>query len=342
MANSTIGLRQIIIHTGLFVATFVTCMMAGAQWLMKDPFVIENWTFGLTYASLVMLFLASHEFGHYFAARWHGVDASLPYFIPVPSTFMPFGTFGAVIRTKSPLQTRNVLFDIGVSGPLAGFVVCLGILIVGIVTLPGPEFLYAIHPNYATMSEIPANGMTFGDTILFSGLRWAFSGWVTLPPMNEIYHYPFLCVGWFGLFVTALNMLPFGQLDGGHVLYALLGKKQNTIARGLWWVLFFFAILSMLNLVHLLLADTYADTWIIWIQSALDPHLGRAIEAAPWLFQMGELWIFWMIIVRFVIKIDHPEILDTTELSSGRRIVGWIAIAILVISFSPRAIYIIP
>lgn len=341
-ATSRIGLRQILTHTALFVATFITCMMAGAQWMMKDPFVIENWMFGLTYATLVMTFLASHEFGHYIAARAHGVDASLPYFIPVPSTIMLFGTFGAVIRTKSPIKSKNVLFDIGVSGPLAGFVVCVAILLIGIITLPGPEFLYEMHPNYATIDRIPEAGMTFGDTILFALLREAFSGSVTLPPMNEIYHYPFLCVGWFGLFVTALNMLPFGQLDGGHVLYALLGDRQRTVARALWWVLFAFAILAMLNIVHVLLAESYAEPWIMWMQTSIDPTLGRAISAAPWLFQMGELWIFWMLLVRFIIKIDHPPLQGTEPLSKGRRIIGWVAIAILVLSFSPRAIYIVP
>ncbi|MCX6139313.1 MAG: site-2 protease family protein [Candidatus Kapabacteria bacterium] len=336
------GYRRVLLHAGLFVATFVTCMMAGAQWMMKDPFVIENWSFGLTYALLVMSFLATHEFGHYFAARWHGIDATLPYFIPVPSTVMPFGTFGAVIRTKSPLQTRNALFDVGVSGPLAGFVVCMVILIVGIVTLPGPEYLYGIHPTYATLKEIPASGMTFGDTLLFSSLRWAFSGIVTLPPMNEIYHYPFLCVGWFGLFVTALNMLPFGQLDGGHVLYALLGKKQHAVARVLWWILFAFAIFSMLNIVYVLLAEPYAEPWIMWLQTNIYPQLGRMIETTPWLFHMGELWIFWMFLVRFVIKIDHAEIPDPAPLSPGRQVVGWLSIVMLIVSFSPRAIFIVP
>jgi len=315
-------------------------MMAGAQWIMKDPMMVENWHYGLTYAILIMTFLASHEFGHYFAARYHGVDATLPYFIPIPATIMPFGTFGALMRTKSVLASRNILFDIGVSGPIAGFVVCIAILLIGCLTLPGPEYLYAIHPEQAVTGVVPTSGMTFGDSFLFALFRWGFSFSGHFPPMNEIYHYPFLCVGWFGLFVTALNLLPFGQLDGGHVLYALIGNRQHTVARALWWILFVFAILSMLNIVHELLADSYADQWIVWMQSFVDPTLGKAISSYPWLFQVGELWIFWMILIRFVIKIDHPVLPDEVPLTRARMIVGWCALVILVLSFTPRAIFI--
>lgn len=334
--------RRLLLHAVLFAATFLTCMMAGAQWAMLDPFQIEHWSAGLTYAILLMAFLSAHEFGHYIAARVHGVDATLPFFIPVPSSLMPFGTFGALIRTRSRITSRTVLFDIGVAGPLAGFMVCLITLAIGIATLPGPESLYAMHPEYQLTGVIPASGMTFGDNLLFILGRAALGSSMWLPPMNEIYHYPFLCVGWFGLFVTALNMLPFGQLDGGHVLYALVGRRQWRVARILWWTLFVFAILWMINIIHQLLLAPSPDGWIIWLQMHIDPVLSDLIARFPLAFELGEVWVFWLIMIRLFIKTDHPEIEDPQPLGRGRSIIGWMSIVILVMCLSPRAIFVVP
>ena len=317
-------------------------MMAGAQWAMLDPFQVEHWSSGLTYAILLMTFLSAHEFGHYIAARIHGVDATLPFFIPVPSSLMPFGTFGALIKTRSRIASRKVLFDIGVAGPLAGFAVCVLILVVGVVTLPGVESLYAIHPEYRATGIVPTSGMTFGDNLLFMIGRAVLGSSVWIPPMNEIYHYPFLCVGWFGLFVTALNMLPFGQLDGGHVLYALIGRRQWKVARALWWTLFVFALLWMMNVIHQLLLAPSPDAWVIWLQTNIDPLLSTAIDRAPLLFELGEVWVFWLIMVRLFIKTDHPELTDPEPLDPARTVIGWVSIAILILCLSPRAIFIAP
>lgn len=338
-----LSLRNVLLHTGLFAATFATCLMAGSQWMMQDPSVVENWTYGLTYAILILTFLAAHEFGHYVAARIHGVDATLPYFIPIPPELMPFGTFGAVIRTRSPILSRKVLFDIGVAGPIAGFVVCLIILGIGMIMNPGPDLIMQVHPERLSMAENTGAGLTFGDSLFFLLLRGITDTHVYWPPMNEIYHYPFLCVGWFGLFVTALNMLPFGQLDGGHVLYALIGTKQARVARVLWWVMFVFVLLSLFGWMHeLLTAQDYADAWIMWLQVNVDPSLGQAIAAAPWLFEIGSIWAFWLILVRFVVRIDHPPVADDEEIGRGRRVLGWTAIVILILSFPPQGIFIAP
>lgn len=337
--------KEISIHVLLVLATFATCMMAGAQWVGVNPFEIGNWQAGFSYAVLTMTFLLSHEYGHYLAALRHKLPSSLPYVIPVPPTIMPFGTFGAVIRTRTPMMTKNQLFDIGVSGPIAGFVVCLIILTIGFITLPGVEYLYAIHP------EILANGftdkgLTFGDTLLFSMFRSMFEGHVFVPPMNEIYHYPFLCVGWFGMFVTALNLLPFGQLDGGHVLYALIGRKQHVIGRVLWWTMFSLAVLWLLGLIHDLFTVGFNPAafspWVLWLRSTVDPTLGSVIAKAPWLFSLGEVWTFWLIMVRLVIKIEHPVIADESPLSKGRVAIGWIAMLILILSIAPKSIYQVP
>jgi membrane-associated protease RseP (regulator of RpoE activity) len=125
------------------------------------------------------------------------------------------------------------MFDIGVAGPLAGFVACIALLTYGFLNLPGPEYLLAIHPNYdfAIGGDPNSQGLPleFGQTILFASLRSFFTdSQQFVPPMTEIYHYPFLCVGWFGLFVTAMNLIPIGQFDGGHLIYTMFGERHRT------------------------------------------------------------------------------------------------------------------
>lgn len=332
------------VHLLLFALTFITCMIAGAQWGMKNYLDLNNWHYGLTYAILIITFLSAHEFGHYFASKFHRVDASLPYFIPAPfPEIMLFGTFGAVIVTRSPIPNRKALFDIGVAGPLAGFVVALAFLIIGLQTLPPKEFIYSIHPEYLVHfgGKIPQTGLHFGDTLLYSLLASLFAnpqGW--LPPMNEIYHYPFLCVGWFGLFVTTLNLLPFGQLDGGHVVYAMFGKLQYRIGKIAWWLLIVIGIGSLLGSISTLLSDfDMPNRFYIWLQDNLLPLLKQLRSFLPWFFDSWGGWLFWAVFTRLLIKIPHPYIPETQTLGIGRKILGWIAIIIFFLSFSLNGIY---
>ena len=325
------------IHVLLFVLTFASTMLAGAAWVGKDPNELTNAMYGLTYALLLMSFLSAHEFGHYIAARIHGIDTSLPYFLPMP--YIPFGTFGAFIRIRQPIPSRQVLFDIGVAGPLAGMVVCLIILGIGFVTLPGAGYLYAIHPEYQ-VSGITTSGMYFGDALLFSGMEMLLRPQGSfMPPMNEIYHYPFLCVGWFGLFVTALNLLPLGQLDGGHVLYSLIGKRQHAVARVLWWTMFLLGMLSLLGTIRVMYEEPSPVAFVIWIQQYIFPTVDAAIHLAPDLFTIGEGWLLWAILIRFLVRIPHPPVADETPLDGRRRLIGWFAMLLLVLSLPPRTIY---
>src|SRR5260221_9442278 len=171
---------------------------------------------------------------------------------------------GAVIRIRSPIQTKKSLFDIGIAGPLAGLVPTLIILMVGFLTLPSKEYLFSIHPDYRVLDKIPDTGLTFGYSALFWGLTKLFSARSFVPPMNEIYHYPFLCVGWFGLFITALNLIPVGQLDGGHILYALVGtKQQGIIARIFFAALIIVGLASFIpvRFIHFQIGTT---GWLLW------------------------------------------------------------------------------
>ncbi len=175
-------------------------------------------TGGATFATALLAILLTHEFGHYFAARWHGVPASLPYFIPLP-LLSPFGTMGAVISMPERIRSRNALLDIGASGPLAGLAVALPVLVFGLLESP-------IRP-------ISGEGLQEGQSLLYLLIKRVVLG--PIPAGHDVFLTPLAFAGWSGLFVTALNLIPIGQLDGGHVLYALLGPRANRVARALHW-----------------------------------------------------------------------------------------------------------
>jgi membrane-associated protease RseP (regulator of RpoE activity) len=296
-----------ILYSSLFILTFFTTTLAGVQWLYKDPLELANFWYGLPYSISILAMLSAHEFGHYFAARYHKISATLPFYIPAPPFLVnPFGTLGAVIRIRSGWTSKKSLFDIGITGPIAGFIVSIALLIYGFLTLPDISYIYTIHPEYIAAGKIPENGFTFGQSILFYAFTKIFASGGMVPPMNEIYHYPFLCVGWFGLFVTALNMMPVGQLDGGHIMYALVGGKTQALLGKI-----FFALLLGFGLLSII------------------PIIGSQIYMAS----VG--WILWSLILFFVIKLKHPEIYDPTPLSSNRKLLGWIMIIIFVLTFPP-------
>jgi membrane-associated protease RseP (regulator of RpoE activity) len=297
-----------IINILLFIATFFTTTLSGVFWSNQDPYQLYNFPAGLLYSFLLLSVISAHEFGHYFAARIHKVDVTLPFYIPFPFIMLnPFGTMGAVIKMKSRTQTRKSLFDIGIAGPISGWVVAMGILIYGYFTLPPISFLFKIHPEYQT-TGIPTTGFTFGYNLVFYIFEKIFSGpKVFIPPMNEIYHYPFLCVGWFGLLITALNMMPVGQLDGGHISYTMFGDKHKYLAYTIFSLLIFFGLAGLLPLV------------------GLNYNFGSVN------------WLVWSILIFFIIKVKHPPIvIDIHEpLGTFRTILGWISFIIFVISFCP-------
>ncbi len=303
-----------VLHIGLFLLTFITTTIAGAEWLRGSdaPYTIEFLLKGLPYSISILFIITCHEFGHYFAARYHKVDATLPYYIPFPSIpylFINFGTMGAVIRTKSPIYTKKAMFDIGVAGPIAGFIACLIVLIYGFTHIPGTDYILSIHPDYFSPEYgTNAMGLQFGNTLLFSFFKMIFvHPEQFFPPMTEVYHYPFLCVGWFGLLITAMNMIPIGQLDGGHISYTLFGEDSHfKIAVVSFIILFVFGILGF--------ADEY-----------LELNLGIGWAG----------WLLWSLVLYFIIKLKHPSIPDQTELDSNRKILGYVSFFIFVICFSP-------
>lgn len=312
LADSHVTFRTIVLHTSLLLLTFLTTAFAGVAWLNMNPLELTHFWYGVPYALLLLGMLLSHEMGHYLAARRNGIDATLPYFLPFPSFLFgvfPFGTLGAVIQLKSPVTDRRVLFDIGAAGPIAGFIVSVVYLVIGFSTLPPIDYLYAIHPEYVGLEKIPAEGLTFGSTLMYAALEILVpDARDFVPPMNELYHYPFLCVGWFGLFVTAMNLIPVGQLDGGHIVRAMFGAKRAVVIGRV--VIGVLAVMGVLGFLPLL---GYTDEWG-W---------------TGWLFWAAILYFFFER-RRRVVPVDMEDI----PLDHARATVGWFCLWILLVGFS--------
>jgi membrane-associated protease RseP (regulator of RpoE activity) len=319
---------RVVLNLLLFLLTFFTTTVAGVEWVGKNAFELTNFSYGLPYSIAILFVLGTHEFGHYFAARYHRVEVTLPYFLPFPPTpfFLNFGTLGALIRTKTAVPTRKAMFDIGVAGPLAGFVACIIVLVLGFLTLPGREYILALHPHYdfLTNSTNEAQGLPleFGNTILYSILSSLFTDPTRqfVPPMSEIYHYPLLCVGWFGLFVTAMNLIPIGQFDGGHIAYTVLGDKHRFVAK------YFFVLLLILGLPSIL------DSLIRGISTFfVSQPLKQVIPFAQYSWSG---WFLWALISFYVVKLYHPAVADEIPLDQKRIVVGWLALAVFILCFS--------
>jgi len=218
----------------LFFITILSTLFAGAMMegadIYNSPFELFK---GIPFSITLMLILGTHEFGHYYYAQKHGVDATLPYFIPAPTII---GTFGAFIKINSPIRKKNALLHIGAAGPIAGFIVAVPALIIGLT-----------QSTVITLDET-FEGMRLGDSLLMMGLTGIiFPG---LGPNQDILLHSVAFAGWIGLLVTMLNLLPIGQLDGGHIAYAMLGEKYDKVA-----------ITALLSLIPL---SYFTLNWLIW------------------------------------------------------------------------------
>lgn len=242
------------INLALFIATILSTLYVGAIYETGDPeTALRSLWLGWEFSASLMLILGAHEMGHYFAARYHNVPVSLPYFIPMPTSFSLIGTMGAFIRLKAPVKNRRALLDVGAAGPLAGMIFALPVLWYGLATSP--------------VGPLPAGGyMLEGNSILYALSKIVIFG--RFLPANgiDVSLNQFAWAGWVGLLVTGLNLIPVGQLDGGHVAYVLFGKK----ARQLFWPV-------VLGLA-LLVIVTGSFMWVVWIM--LLTFFGR-VHAEP-------------------------------------------------------------
>lgn len=374
-------IQTILKHLGLFLLTVFFVTMTGANFVGFDPVLFPfaipsavDLLRGLLFAGLLLGFLTFHEFGHYFAAVYHKIRVTLPYYIPIP---IGIGTLGAVIRIKEPIRRMHKLFDVGAAGPVAGFIIALAVLLVGFATLPEPDYVQNFAGHEELKEYVAANGaypdfitdeteggvLTVGNTLLYSGLAALFDN---VPPMWEMYHYPFLFAGWLGLFFTALNLMPVGQLDGGHILYSLIGgRKHKIVAR------IFFAFITALagiefipflaEYIHQYLPLPFIE-WFVW-GFILYFLMSKAFRSnAAWINgmvmlslslsalynlnfgsiepgQASFIWLVWSFFIAFVVKVEHPPVDIEEKLSPGRRVIGWISMLIFILCISPNPIY---
>lgn len=273
------------LHIVLFVATFLSTLAAGALQQGINVFaeprrIIE----GLPFAGTLMTILLCHELSHYIASKKHHTEATLPYFIPAPSII---GTFGAFIKMKSPIITRKALIDIGASGPISGFIVSVAASIVGL--------------SMSKIIPLPADSggaLSLGDSILFSLLSKLVLG--ITPDHHDILLHPVAFAGWIGLFITSLNLIPIGQLDGGHIAYAILGKRHGYLS------MILVAVLAVLGTASI---------------------MGRR----GW-----EGWLMWAVLM-LVLGIKHPPVLYwEVPLDPRRRFAGILSLIIFIITFIPE------
>jgi membrane-associated protease RseP (regulator of RpoE activity) len=205
------------LHLVLFLATVVTTIIAGALQQGVNP-LSEPWALyrGIPFSFTLILILGTHEMGHYLVSRRHHLNVTLPYFIPAPPIPFIIGTFGAFIRIRSPIQDKRALLDVGCAGPLTGVLVAVPVILIGL--------------KMSTIKIMPedAGGLILGEPLLFQMLSWLTFG--PLQPEEQVLLHPVAFAGWIGLLVTALNLMPVGQLDGGHVAYALFPTFHRRIS----------------------------------------------------------------------------------------------------------------
>ncbi len=290
--------KPIWINLTLLVATIITTILTGSilyagyldLWTMPNPMDvinIKNLFFGtVLFALPLMSILLIHEMGHYYISKKHGVSTSLPFFLPIPPILPSFniGTFGALISSREPIPNKKALLDIGIAGPLAGFLVAIPITVIGIVTAK----IVPIIPY----EQLPAGQPIFGSSFLIELLS---RGILNVPNGYTIDMNPILFAGWVGLLITSINLLPAGQLDGGHIFRAVLGEKQKYAG----WIAIFIMIFTG--------------------------------------------WFFFALLIIFMMGMLHPPPLnDDTEVDLRRKMLFFVAIAILILCFIPYPIYVAP
>ena len=296
------------LHVGLLLATAYTTTMAGMFMSPQLASMPDSWhilvnprylVYGLPFSMTLLIILSVHEMGHYVTSRRWGVRASLPYFIPFPSLI---GTLGAVIKLRSQIPNRQALIDIGASGPIAGFVMSVIALGVG---LHMSEIIEARNVSAGTLS--------LGDSLLSNWLgKWIIGD---LPEGYDVMLHPVAFAGWLGLFVTVLNLLPMGQFDGGHIVYAIFGGKHRLI--------------SQATMVGLALMWLLAPPYHWWDAESM-------FEA--WYDSRWVGWLVWLGLAALIGR-HHPSLANPdVALDPARRWMGYASLAIFVLCFIPDPI----
>jgi membrane-associated protease RseP (regulator of RpoE activity) len=287
----------------LLLLTFATTTIAGALhyvgWSLDfgtRAVQLTSWGLyanGLWYSLSILAILGAHELGHYYACRYYGVDASLPYFLPAPPPLLT-GTLGAFIRIRQPIPTKKQLFDIGIAGPIAGFIVAVPVLLVGMAL----SSVVRIPPNFS--------GMELGEPMLFRLIAWLW--WGAPPQGYSLNMHPMAFAAWFGLLATALNLFPIGQLDGGHISYAVLGRWST--------------VLTLIMVACLIGLTFISSSWVVWtfltiaMLFAFGPRHPRTIdEEVP--LDRGRKWLAAFAALMFILCFT-PAPIEPLDLVSAR------------------------
>lgn len=295
----------------LFVATLFSVMAVGREMMVGGGYVSEEaarWWSGWPFAAPFLGILVCHEFGHWIAAKLHRVPASLPYFLPVP--FVLFGTMGAVITMPERIRSRMALMDIGAAGPLAGMIVAIPTMVIGLqLSVVKPV---STGPYYQE-----------GQSLLYLALKRLTLG--PIPDGYDVHLHPTAFAAWGGFLITMINLLPWGQLDGGHIAYALFGPRQDAFARRMRY--------SLLGLF------AYNVAIFAW------PMVGQEREFdAMFLFNNTTFWLVWFVITGVMARMsgggEHPPYEDG-HLSLGRKVVGVVCLVLFAVLFmpTPLAVY---
>ncbi len=292
----------------LFLATvFSTFFTGAAVWGQGLPEgggwrgLLRAIPSGWPFAVPLLAILLTHELGHFIAARLHGVDASLPYFIPAPF-ISPFGTMGAVISMRGRIRSRDALLDIGASGPLAGLCVAIPVLVAGLLQ--------------SKVAPLGAHGTQEGQCLLYLALKRLVLG--PIPAGSDVILEPMALAGWAGLFVTMLNLVAVAQLDGGHIAYALFGARQNRYAR----------------VLHALLLVIFAGNAVRFLGPVL---LRRDLGGLGQAFGNASFWLVWYFLIRIIMGVggrDHPPT-EPGELSPVRKGVAVLSLVLFALLFMP-------
>ncbi|UCS92343.1 site-2 protease family protein [Echinicola marina] len=354
-------------HISLFIVTFICATLAGAEWLygrslissenpLTWPYFIKSMAFSIPFIGILLI----HELGHLFTSIYHKVKSSLPFFIPFWLGFIgapSIGTMGAIIKMKSMVSSRKKFFDIGVAGPLAGFIIAFGVLVYGFVNLPEADYIYEIHPEYLdpdySKEEAAALDIELGYNLLFLVMEKALADPQKMPNMGELIHYPFLFAGYLALFFTALNLLPIGQLDGGHVIFGLFPQTHKLISLVFYSLFMLFAGLGIVN--------PYMDTSYLLI--ALPLYIGFVFICfrktslslqSKWALVLSIVvlqycisyfypqvegyngWLLFGFLLGRVVGIEHPPVIDGRPLNGPRKVLAWLAILIFILCFTPQ------
>lgn len=372
-------LKTYLIQLSLFLITCFTCTFFSEKFLGLPD--------GAKFSIPFLAILTVHEFGHYIASKLYKIKVTLPYFIPFIGII---GTMGAFIQIKSVPKSRKQFFDVGIAGPLAGFVLAFAILIYAFVTLPPLDYLYEIHEDYAAYGadyaqyayqDLPNDStmvLAVGDNLLFKIMEEVLvEDKSRIPHAYEMAHYPLLMAGFFALFFTAINLLPIGQLDGGHVLYGILGRKKHKVVSDIFYVLlvtvggleivkgpipllkdFFEELKDFIPLASFESFIVFTPLYLLFLYFAFFKRFSKKpvtnILATVLVFVMQytvvETWtnaqgflgylVFALIIGRFL-GTGHPPALSEKPLGLGRKVLGWLAILIFVLSFSFEPFYMV-